>query len=171
MSYASEEIESILRRPGAAELYKKTRTEAWVAPFFACRSRTLQRLGATLLLDELLCRLDPGRAAAVAEAIASEERGAARRDKRQGWRVESMRKAAGLEFFCDRLGHLVCTPYSKKNLYRMTDILGISRNYMHTRARYQHVDIPKRRFDEVAARCTVVRPREILAICKGEPIT
>lgn len=49
----------------------------------------------------------------------------------------------------------------------MAEILGIKRCWFHRNASYPHYDIPVRRVAEVAARCTVVRGRDILSICKG----
>lgn len=63
--------------------------------------------------------------------------------------------------------HLVCVPYTVENLHVMAKDLGIKRCWFHSGSKYPHYDIPKRRIDEITARCTVVTPREILAITKG----
>ncbi len=73
-----------------------------------------------------------------------------------------------LKFFCDDMRHLVCTPYSVVNLHAMAEVLGIGRHWFHGGSRHPHYDIPKRRIEEVSAKCTVVTPREILRITKGE---
>jgi hypothetical protein len=49
----------------------------------------------------------------------------------------------------------------------MAKALGIDQHWYHRGASYPHYDIPKRRIAEIQAKCTLVSPREILAICKG----
>lgn len=71
-----------------------------------------------------------------------------------------------MEYFCDDSRHLVCVPYSIENLHKMADDLGIKRCWFHN-TKYHHYDIPKRRIDEIKAKCTVVSDREILAIIKA----
>lgn len=73
-----------------------------------------------------------------------------------------------MKFFCDKMRHLVCMPYSTENLHEMARRLGIKRSWYHSSAKYPHYDIPKKRFDEISAQCTVVSPKEILAIVKGK---
>jgi hypothetical protein len=53
-----------------------------------------------------------------------------------------------------------------ENLHAMAETLGVKRCWFH-RGTYDHYDIPKRRFAEISARCTVVRPSDIVDICKG----
>lgn len=72
-----------------------------------------------------------------------------------------------LRYFCDERRHLVCLPYSVDNLHAMARELRIHRCWFHDGS-YAHYDIPKRRVEEVKARCTVVREREILLIVKGQ---
>ena len=72
-----------------------------------------------------------------------------------------------LTYFCDSMQHLVCVPYTVENLHRMAEDLGIKRCWFHSSSKYPHYDIPKRRVEEISAKCTVVTPREILAITKG----
>lgn len=72
-----------------------------------------------------------------------------------------------LTYLCDIQRHLVCRPYSVENLHRMADDLGIKRCWFHA-GRHPHYDIPKRRIVEVTARCTLVRPGEILATITGK---
>ncbi len=72
-----------------------------------------------------------------------------------------------LTYYCDRARHLVCIPYSIENLHRMADNLGIHRCWFHRGASYAHYDIPVRRITSIRARCTVVTPRDILAIVQG----
>lgn len=75
---------------------------------------------------------------------------------------------APLRYFCDDQRHLVCIPYSVANLHRMADDLGLGRHWFHNHSSHPHYDIPKRRIAEIMAKCTVVSPRDILAIVKGE---
>lgn len=71
-----------------------------------------------------------------------------------------------LRFVCDTMRHLICVPYSVSNLHRMAGELGIKRCWFHGGASYPHYDIPKTRIAEISARCTIVTPRELLALCK-----
>ena len=64
--------------------------------------------------------------------------------------------------------HLVCVPYSVENLHAMADDLGIKRCWYHSGASHAHYDVPKRRMATIGLRASLVTPREILAICKGE---
>lgn len=73
-----------------------------------------------------------------------------------------------MRYFCDGLGrHLVCIPYTVENLHLMADELDIGRHWFHRHPEHPHYDIPKRRIEEIAARCTLVSTRDILAIVKG----
>jgi FMN phosphatase YigB (HAD superfamily) len=72
-----------------------------------------------------------------------------------------------LQFYCDSMRHLVCVPYTLENLHQMAQQLGIKRCWFHAAAKYPHYDIPKRRIQEIQAKCQVVSPRDILAIVKG----
>lgn len=73
-----------------------------------------------------------------------------------------------MRFFCDRMRHLVCVPYTVENLHEMARELSIKRCWFHASSRYPHYDIPKRRIAEVSARCTVVSPRDVLKIMKRQ---
>jgi hypothetical protein len=46
----------------------------------------------------------------------------------------------------------------------MADDLDIKRCWYHSSAKYKHYDIPKRRVEEIQAKCTVVSAKEILEI-------
>jgi hypothetical protein len=72
-----------------------------------------------------------------------------------------------LRYFCDNERHLVCVPYSVDHLHLMARDLGVKRCWFHASSTFPHYDIPKRRIAEITARCTVVSPRDILAIVKG----
>ncbi len=69
-----------------------------------------------------------------------------------------------LTYVCDDARHLVCLPYTVENLHRMADELDIKRCWFHRNASYAHYDIPKRRVDEIKAKCLVVDRRTILRI-------
>lgn len=72
-----------------------------------------------------------------------------------------------LTYVCDDARHLVCLPYNVANLHRMAQELGIKRCWFHASSAHPHYDIPKRRIDEVTAKCRLVDTRTILAIVKG----
>lgn len=72
-----------------------------------------------------------------------------------------------LNYFCDDQRHLVCLPYSIENLHQMAEDLGVKRCWFHSKAVYPHYDIPKKRIEEIQAKCTKVHPRVILGIAKG----
>ena len=74
-----------------------------------------------------------------------------------------------MKYFCDEARHLVCVPYTVENLHAMATDLGIKRCWFHAGASYPHYDVPKRRVDEIKAKCTLVSSREMLTIVKGEP--
>ena len=69
-----------------------------------------------------------------------------------------------MKYYCDNLRHLVCVPYSKENLHKMADDLGIGRHWFHK----NHYDIPKRRIEEIMNKCEVVSPKEIVRIINDE---
>lgn len=73
-----------------------------------------------------------------------------------------------LRYFCDDKRHLVCMPYSVKNLHRMADDLGINRCWFHSKKRKPHYDIPKGRIEEIKSKCTVVTDREIVMIINSK---
>lgn len=68
-----------------------------------------------------------------------------------------------IEYVCDDARHLVCVPYSVENLHRMASELGIKRCWYHA-SKHPHYDVPKKRIDEIKAKCRVVSSRELLAI-------
>lgn len=68
-----------------------------------------------------------------------------------------------MKYICDAKRHLVCLPYSLDNLHKMAYALGIKRCWFHI----DHYDIPKRRIDEITAKCKVVSSKEIVRIISG----
>ena len=71
-----------------------------------------------------------------------------------------------MKYYCDNMRHLVCKPYSIQNLHLMASNLNIHRCWFHN-VQFAHYDIPKRRIEEVQAKCQVVDAKTILAIIKG----
>lgn len=71
-----------------------------------------------------------------------------------------------LQFFCDKMRHLVCLPYTIENLHVMADQLNIKRCWFHSGSRYPHYDIPKRRIAEITTKCKLISPRELLSLCQ-----
>jgi hypothetical protein len=59
---------------------------------------------------------------------------------------------------------LVCVPYSVENLHQMAEELDIKRCWFHR----NHYDIPKKRIDEITAKCELVSSKMIVQIIKGE---
>lgn len=69
-------------------------------------------------------------------------------------------------YYCDTKRHLVCEPYSVDNLHAMAETLSIKRCWYHG-GKNPHYDIPKRRYDEIRAKCTLIPEKQILLIIKG----
>ena len=67
-----------------------------------------------------------------------------------------------MEFLCDNKRHLICIPYTKENLHKMANALGIKRCWFHK----NHYDIPKRRLDEIKKQCRIVSSKEIVRILR-----
>lgn len=70
-----------------------------------------------------------------------------------------------LRYLCDEKRHLICVPYSIEGLHTMADDLKINRNWFHY-GKFPHYDIPKRRIDEIQAKCETVSSKEIVTIIK-----
>lgn len=68
-----------------------------------------------------------------------------------------------MKYYYDVWRHLVCVPYSKENLHLMAQDLNIKRCWFHK----DHYDIPKRRIEEITAKCNFVSPKEIHNIIYG----
>ncbi len=66
-------------------------------------------------------------------------------------------------YVTDGKRHLVCIPYSTENLHAMAADLGIGRHWFHK----NHYDIPKKRMDEITAKCTLVSSKDIVKIIRG----
>lgn len=69
-----------------------------------------------------------------------------------------------MEFYCDKSRHVVCVPYSIENLHKMAKKLKIKRYWFHK----NHYDMPKKRIDEITAKCNVVSSKDIVRIIKNE---
>lgn len=72
-----------------------------------------------------------------------------------------------MKYYYDNARHLVCVPFSEENLHKMAEALDIKRCWYHDGASYPHYDIPKRRIEEIKAKCEVVTSKVILSIVKG----
>mgnify|MGYP000618495891 CR=1 FL=1 len=70
-------------------------------------------------------------------------------------------------FVTDKKRHLVCLPYSVDNLHAMADTLNVDRCWYHAKP-YPHYDIPKKRIDEIEAKCIIVSAKDVVRICRGE---
>lgn len=70
-----------------------------------------------------------------------------------------------MKYYCDTARHLICVPYSIKNLHLMAVDLGIPKHWYHS-GRFPHYDIPKRRIDEIQKSCTIVSSQEIITIIR-----
>lgn len=70
-----------------------------------------------------------------------------------------------LKLYCDRYRHLVCVPYSVKNLHRMAQELGLKRHWYHPGDK-PHYDIPITREAEIMGLCEVVSAQTIVDIIK-----
>lgn len=68
-----------------------------------------------------------------------------------------------MKYVTDRKRHLVCVPYSIKNLHIMAADLGIGRHWFHK----NHYDIPVKRIAEIEAKCDIVSPKDIVKIIRG----
>jgi hypothetical protein len=66
-------------------------------------------------------------------------------------------------FYCDTKRHLICVPYSVENLHRMAEQLGIKRCWFHS-GNKPHYDIPKKRIQEITAKCVVVGSKKLLQL-------
>lgn len=69
-----------------------------------------------------------------------------------------------MEFYCDKSRHLVCMPYSIENLHLMAKELKIRKYWFHK----NHYDIPKKRIDEITAKCNVISSKDIVRIIRNQ---
>lgn len=69
-------------------------------------------------------------------------------------------------YYTDRKRHLICEPYSIKNLHKMADELNINRCWFHNN-KHPHYDIPKRRINEIEEKCQIISPKELLVKIKN----
>ena len=67
-----------------------------------------------------------------------------------------------IEYVCDNQRHLICLPYSKENLHKMAEDLGIKSCWFHR----HHYDIPVNRISDVTKQCQVVSSKEIVRIIR-----
>ncbi len=69
-------------------------------------------------------------------------------------------------YYCDNSRHLICIPYSIENLHLMAADLNIKRCWFHKKDKFSHYDIPKKRMDEIKAKCILVTTKELLNLIK-----
>jgi hypothetical protein len=65
-----------------------------------------------------------------------------------------------LKYITDGKRHLICVPYSISNLHVMAKDLDIKRCWFHK----DHYDIPKRRIEEIQAKCVLYSTKEIVDV-------
>lgn len=70
-----------------------------------------------------------------------------------------------LKYVCDEKRHLICVPYSIKNLHIMADDLKLNRCWFHS-GKFPHYDIPKRKVLQIQSKCDIISSRELLKIIK-----
>lgn len=68
-------------------------------------------------------------------------------------------------YYSDNNRHLICIPYSIKNLHKMAEDLNINRCWFHN-SKYPHYDIPKKRVEEIQSKTTVITSSKILSVIK-----
>jgi hypothetical protein len=68
-----------------------------------------------------------------------------------------------LTYVTDKKRHLVCVPYSIKNLHKMAKELGILKCWFHK----NHYDIPQFLQDQVESKCTIVDTKQIVEIIRS----
>jgi hypothetical protein len=72
-----------------------------------------------------------------------------------------------MKYLCDDSRHLICEPYSIENLHKMAEDLGIKKCWYHA-GKFPHYDIPKKRIEEITAKCEVIDSKELLLKIKQE---
>lgn len=75
-------------------------------------------------------------------------------------------KEVKLSYLCDNSRHLICLPYSIKNLHIMAEDLGINKCFYHFKGRnvHPHYDIPKKRIKEIMSKCEIIPKRDLFKI-------
>lgn len=68
-----------------------------------------------------------------------------------------------LKYITDKKRHLICVPYSIKNIHQMAQELGIDKCWF----RKNHYDIPKKRITEIEKKCQIVDPTQIVEIIRS----
>ena len=70
---------------------------------------------------------------------------------------------SNLYYFMDDKRHMVCFPYSVKNLHKMAEDLGIKKCWFHK----NHYDAPLMRVDELKKFCYSITTKQIVRIIKS----
>lgn len=71
-----------------------------------------------------------------------------------------------MKYYTDGKRHLVCVPYSIKNLHKMAKDLNIGRWWFH-KGKMAHYDIPTKRIDEINEKCIMISSKDIVRIIRG----
>lgn len=101
---------SILRRPEAVEVHARLREAAWLAPFLESRNPILRRLGAMMLIDEIVAVLEPERDAVVRRQYLADDAFDAR-DRYAHLRGRKRRRAPTVKGPCPRCGREVALTF------------------------------------------------------------
>ena len=75
-----------------------------------------------------------------------------------------------MRYITDGKRHLICIPYSIKNLHLMARNLAIGKWWYHKGGKknnYPHYDIPKKDQKAIESLCDIVSPKELLTIIKN----
>ncbi len=81
-------------------------------------------------------------------------------------REGSIPSASTMIYLTDHQRHLICFPYSIANLHKMAKELGIKECWFHK----DHYDIPKRRIEEIEAKCQIISSKDIVRIIKNKDL-
>lgn len=73
-----------------------------------------------------------------------------------------------LTYYCDEGRHLICVPYTVKNLHRMAKELNLHICWYHAASNFPHYDIPKRRVEEIKSKSTVIEAKDLVRLIKDQ---
>lgn len=72
-----------------------------------------------------------------------------------------------MKYYCDRMRHLICIPYTVENLHQMARDLGIKRCWYDPKP-YPHYDIPKKRIGEIQQKCNMISPKQLVDMIRTQ---
>jgi hypothetical protein len=77
-----------------------------------------------------------------------------------------------MQYYMDSKRHIICIPYTVKNLHAMAKALRIPQCWFHSSKDHPHYDAPKMRVNELKAHklITVVSQRELLRLLKSQRV-